>query len=151
AHRIDVDARAGANGVLALEGLRNAAAKFDDFEPALNVAFGVGDDLAMLGAQKVRELIHVPFDQLLEPEHHPGAALGVGRGPAGLGGLGGVDRLLEVGGSAEADVGLNLALVGVEHLALALAGSKGGTADEMVDAAKHGYASSMSLLGLARH
>jgi hypothetical protein len=48
-------------------------------------------------------------------------------------------------------VSLNLALVGVKHFSLALAGSKSGTADEMVDAAKHGNASSMSLLGLARH
>jgi hypothetical protein len=36
---------------------------------------------------------------------------------------------------------LDLALVGVEHIALALARSESGTADEMVDAAKHGYAS----------
>jgi fumarylacetoacetate (FAA) hydrolase len=39
----------------------------------------------------------------------------------------------EVGGGAEADLGLDLALVGVEHVALALAGSEAGTADEMVD------------------
>jgi hypothetical protein len=32
-------------------------------------------------------------------------------------------------------------LVGVEHLALPLAAGEGGTADEMVDAAKHEYAS----------
>ena len=49
-------------------------------------------------------------------------------------GIGGVDRLLEVGGGAEADLGLDLALVGVEHVALALARSEAGTADEMVDA-----------------
>ena len=38
---------------------------------------------------------------------------------AGLGGLGGIDGLLQVGRGAEADMGLDLALVGVEHLALA--------------------------------
>ena len=89
----------------------------------------------------MRELVHVRFDQLLELEHDPGAALRVGRGPGRLRGLGGIDRLLEVGRGAEADMGLDLALVGVEHVALALARSEAGTADEMVDAAKHGYAS----------
>ena len=89
------------------------------------------------------ERVHVLLDQLLELEHDAGAALRVGRGPGGLGGLGGIDRLLEVGGGAEADLGLDLALVGVEHVALPLARSEGGTADEMVDAAKHGYASSI--------
>src|ERR1700755_813392 len=36
---------------------------------------------------------------------------------------------------------LPLALLGVKHAPRPLAGSEGGTADEMVDAAKHGYAS----------
>ena len=43
---------------------------------------------------------------------------------AGLRGLGGVDRLLEVGGAAEADLRLDLALVGVEHVPLPLARSE---------------------------
>jgi hypothetical protein len=38
-------------------------------------------------------------------------------------------------------MGLDLALVGVEHVALPLARSEAGSADEMVDAAKHEYAS----------
>ena len=54
-------------------------------------------------------------------EHDPGAALRVGRRPGGLRGLRGIDRFLEVGGGAEADMGLDLALVGVEHVALPLA------------------------------
>ena len=65
---------------------------------------------------------------------------------AGCAALRGVDRLLEVGGGAEADIGLDLALVGVEHIALPLARSEAGTADEMIDAAKHGYASSNLML-----
>jgi hypothetical protein len=52
-----------------------------------------------------------------------------------------VDRLLEVGGGAEADVGLNLALVGVEDVALPFARSEAGAADKMVNAAKHECAS----------
>ena len=57
-------------------------------------------------------------------EHDPRAALRVGRGPGGLRGLRGVDGLLEVGRGAEADMGLDLALVGVEHVALPLARSE---------------------------
>ena len=83
------------------------------------------------------EFVHVLLDELAELEHHPGAALRVGGRPFGLRGLRRIDRLLEVGGGAEADVGLDLALVGVEHIALPLARSEAGTADEMIDAAKH--------------
>ncbi len=147
AHRIDVDAGTGADGIFALQRLRDAAAIFDHLEPALDVALGVGDDLAVLRAEQMRELVHVGFDQLLILEHDAGAALRIGRRPGGLRGLRGIDRFLEVGGRAEADMGLDLALVGVEHLALPLAAGKAGTADEMVDAAKHGYASSLVLRG----
>ena len=84
------------------------------------------------------EIVHVLFDEVAELEHHAGAALRVGRGPGGLRGLRRVDRLLEVGRGAEADIGLDLALVGIEHISLPLARSEGGTADEMIDAAKHG-------------
>ena len=38
AHRIDVDAGAGAEGIFALQRLRDSAGIFDHFEPALNVA-----------------------------------------------------------------------------------------------------------------
>ena len=69
------------------------------------------------------------FDQLLEVEHDAGAALRVGRGPGGLRGIGGVDRLLQVGGGAEADPGLDLALVGVEDVAFA--GPRGIAAPSM--------------------
>ena len=65
-----------------------------------------------------RELVHVRFDQRLEVEHDPGAALRVGRGPCRLGGLGGVHRALEVGRGAEPDPRLDGALVGVEDVAL---------------------------------
>ena len=81
------------------------------------------------------------FDQLLELEHHPGAALRIGRRPRRLCRPRSIHRFFEVGGRTEADMGLDLALVGVEHFRLTLARGKAGTADEMVDAAKHGNAS----------
>ena len=94
--------------------------------------------LAVLGGEQVGEFVHVLFDQVAELEHDARAALRVGRRPGGLCVLRRIDRLLEIGSCAEADIGLHLALVGIEHLALTLAGSEGGTADEMIDAAKHG-------------
>ena len=73
------------------------------------------------------------FDQRLEVEHHPGAALRVGRGPGRAGVARGGDRALEVGGGAEADPRLDAAIVGVEHVALPLARRDSRAADEMVD------------------
>ncbi len=127
--------------IFALERLRDAAGELDHLEPALDVALGVGDDLAVLGRQDLRELIHVALDQFLELEHDAGAALRVGRGPFRLGGAGGVHRALEVGGAAEADAGLDLALVGVEHVARTLSGRIAFAGDEMVDVTQHVEAS----------
>ena len=56
----------------------------------------------------------LPFDQRLEVEHHPGAALRVGRGPVGLRLLGRGDGEVEQGGIAQCHAGLNLAGGGVE-------------------------------------
>ena len=48
AHRIHVDAGAGAIGVVTLQQMRNAAGEFDDLDAALQVAQRVGNGLAML-------------------------------------------------------------------------------------------------------
>ena len=125
AHRIDIDARTGPNRIFAFQRLRDAARIFDDFQAALNVAFGIRNDLAVLGTEEMREFVHVRFDQLLEPEHHAGAALRVGRGPGGLRASCRFHRRFEVCRRAQADMGLNLALVGIEHFALALPAGKG--------------------------
>ena len=47
AHRIDIDTRARALSIFALQDMRNTAAKLDDFQPALHIALCIGDDLAM--------------------------------------------------------------------------------------------------------
>ena len=109
----------GALGIFALQRVRDAAGELDHLEAALDVALGVGDDLAVLGGEQEGEIVHVGLDQRLELEHHPGAALRVGRGPGGQGLAGGGDRALEVGGGAEAHPRLDAAIVGVEHVALA--------------------------------
>jgi hypothetical protein len=52
AHGIDVDARAGVIGELALHEVRHAAGEFDDLDTTLDIALGVGDGLAMLARQE---------------------------------------------------------------------------------------------------
>jgi len=91
AHRIDVDARAGAFGVLALQHLRRADAELDHFEAALDVALGVGNGLAVLARQEVGERVVVARGEFEELHHHARAALRVGGGPGGLRGLGVLD------------------------------------------------------------
>ena len=48
AHGIDVNAGACAFGIFALEQVGNAAGKFDHFQTALNIAFGISNHLAVL-------------------------------------------------------------------------------------------------------
>ncbi len=117
-------------------------AEFDHLEPALDVALGVGDDLAVLADESSSASSSMlRSTSSLNLNMTRARRCGLVAAQAGCAAIGGVDRLLEIGGGAEADLGLDLALVGVEHVALALAGSEAGTADEMVDAAKHLYAS----------
>ena len=124
-------------GIFALQRLRDAAGEFDHFEPALDVALGVGDDLAVLARQQLGELVHVRFDQLLELEHDPGAALRVGRGPGRLRGAGGVDRALEVGGGAEPDRAWTSPWLGSNTSPERSPGRIAVAGDEMVDVTQH--------------
>ena len=115
--RIEVDAGAGALGVLALEQMRDAAGELDHFEPALDVALGVGEGLAVLGGEQPREVVEFPLQQLEELEHHARAPLRIGRGPGRLRRLGVGDRVLDLGLLGEGDLGLHLAGIGIEHVA----------------------------------
>ena len=134
AHGVDVDARAGGVGVFALGHLRDTAGELDHLEPALNVAVGVCNDLAVLGGQQFGQLICVGLDQLLELEHHPRATLRVHGSPLGLGGGGGVDCLLQHACVGQIDLRLNFAGVRVVDVTLALAGTRHvGAVDEMLD------------------
>ena len=73
----------------------------------------------MLARQELGELVHIGFDQFLVPEHDARAALRIGRGPGRLGGLGGVDRLLESRGGAKGDARLHFTMRWVPDVALA--------------------------------
>jgi hypothetical protein len=63
AHRIHVDAGAGALGEFALQQMRRADAELDHFEPALHVALGVGQVLPCSRAQRLGQLVHVAVQQ----------------------------------------------------------------------------------------
>ena len=145
AHRIDVDAGAGALRIFTLQHMRDAAAEFDDFEAALDIALRVGDDLAMLARQHVREAVHVGFDEALEFEHHARAPLRVGGSPGGLCLFRCGDRAFEERRVAERDLRLHAAAVGVEDVALARAAA--GAADYvMVDLSHVRFSHEMSAL-----
>ena len=59
--------------------MRDATGEFDDLEPALQIALGVSDDLAVLGREQFGQLLHIGLDQTFELKHHASAALGIGR------------------------------------------------------------------------
>ena len=136
AHRIDVDAWAGTLGIFALQDVRDAAAELDDFEAALDIALAVGNDLAVLARQQMRQLIHPRLDQRLEVEHHPRASLWVGHRPARLRLQRRVDRTLQHRRIAQRHPRLHRPGVRIEHVAVARReGST--TAQEMVDLSHH--------------
>ena len=68
--------------------MRDAARKLDHFESALDVAFGVGDGLAVLGGQELGEAVELLVHEFEELEQDPRASLRVGRGPGRLRRLG---------------------------------------------------------------
>ncbi len=139
AHRVNVDAGTRAPGVIALQRMRDAAGELDEFQAALDVALGVGDDLAVLAGQQLGQLRHVGLDQPLELEHHPRAALGIGRGTAFEGVLGRLHGPVHLLDRRQLHPGLNLAGVRVEHVGEAARGPDEGRAvDEMVDVAQAG-------------
>ena len=109
AHRIDVDAGAGAFGIFALHQMRNAAGEFDHLQSALDVALGVGNGLAVLARQEVGELVVVALRQFEELHHDAGAALRVGGAPLQLRGPGVLDRGAQLGLGGQRHLGLDVA------------------------------------------
>ena len=138
AHRIDVDAGAGALGVFALQRVGDAAGELDHLQPALDVAPGVGDDLAVLAAEQFGQFVHPRLDQAFEVEHDAGAALGIGAGPAVEGVLSGLDGAIDLGRRGQLDAGLNLTRIGVEDVAETAGGPiEGHAVDEVANVAHH--------------
>ena len=118
--------------------MRDAAGELDHFEPALDVALGVREGLAVLGRQQPREVVVFALDQFEELEHHARAPLRIGGGPAGECGLRVGDGLLDLVLAGERDLGLHLAGIGIEHVAGPARGALDLlAADEMTDVAHH--------------
>ena len=95
----------------------NTAGKFDDLQTALNVALGVRNHFAVFRRQKFRELVHICFQQFLEPEHDARAPLRVCGGPFGLGGQRSLHGFVKVSRRAHANLRLHLPCAGVENIA----------------------------------
>ena len=69
------------------EEMRDAAGELDHFEPALDVALGVGEGLAVLGGEQPGEAVVLLLRQLEELEQHARAPLRIGGSPGRLRGL----------------------------------------------------------------
>ncbi len=122
----------------------NAAGELDHLQAPLDVAAAVGHDLAVLGGQQFGQLGHARLDQALELEHHPRPALGIGGGPGGLRLHRDLHGGVQLGRRGQGHAGLDLAGVGVEHLAEAARRPRRGPAvDEMGDV-PHGVSSCCS-------
>ena len=72
--------------------MRNAAGEFDDLQPALDVAPGVWNGLAVLARQQVGELVIIALHQFEEFHHYAGAPLRIRRPPLRLRRLRVLDR-----------------------------------------------------------
>src|SRR5215475_8641596 len=117
ADREQVDAGAGALAELALQQMWNAAGELDHFQPALDVALGVGEGLAVFRGEQPGEAVELLLNQLQEFEQHARAPLRVRPGPRRLRRLGIGDGLLDLRLLGVGHLGLHLAGVGVEHVA----------------------------------
>ena len=116
AHRIDVDAGAGAFGIFALHQVRDAAGEFDHFQPALDVALGVGHGLAVLAREQFGELVVIALGELEEFHHDARPALRVGGGPFALGGARILDRGADFGFRRQRHLGLDVAGHRLKHV-----------------------------------
>jgi hypothetical protein len=132
AQRPVVDAGRDLVGEIALEQLRDAARELDDVDAARHFALRIGEHLAVLGGDHVRQLILVQVQQFQELEHHAGAADRRRVGPLGERGLRGGHRGIDVGRGGKHHLARDLAGRGVGDV-LRAGGTAGGVlaADEM--------------------
>src|SRR5262249_19308212 len=81
AQREQVDAGPSALAEFPFQQVWDTAGELDYFESALDVAFGVGDRLAVLGGEELGETVEFLLHPLEELEQHARATLRVGRRP----------------------------------------------------------------------
>ncbi len=97
----------------------DAAGELDHLQAPLDVAFGIGDHLAVFRRKQLGQRVHIGFDEALEFEHHPRAALGIGGRPDRLSRQRRSDRAVEVRLAGQTNLSLHFPGIGVEHVAKA--------------------------------
>ena len=134
AHGIDINARARALGVFALHHVRRADAHLDHFEPALNIAPGIGNGLAVFAGEKLGKLVIVTVHEFKEFHEHAHAALWIGLRPSGLCGLRILDRSAHFRCAGKSNLAAHRAIHGL-HDVLAAPARSGDmlTADEVTE------------------
>src|SRR5262249_41039254 len=138
AHGGKVDAWSGTLAVFALHQVWDAAGELHHLEPALDVALGVGDGLAMFAREAIGELVVVAVGELQELHEHAGAALRIGGGPFGLRCLGIFYRGGHLCPRGECDAGAQLARHWLKHVACPSAGALDLLAADEVAVLDHG-------------
>ena len=117
AHRVHVDAGAGAVGELALQQVRRADAELDHLEAALHVARGVGQGLAVLAAQRLGQLVHVAVEEARRTPSSPApGAAGWSPPTSAAPRAARVDRCVDLRAEAQGDPRLHLAGGRVEDI-----------------------------------
>jgi len=119
--------------------VRHAAGEFHDLDAPLDIAFRVGDGLAVFGREEGGERIHLLCDQVQKLEHHPRASLGVGRCPGRLRRLCVRYCSLDFLPARKRNLGLYVAGIRVVDVAKPSGGTRDGlAADEMANLAHTG-------------
>ena len=102
-----IDARPRAFGIFALHHLGNAERELHDLDAAQDIAFGVGNGLAMFAGQQFGQRVIVARHQFQELHEDANPALRVGRGPFRLRRLGILDRGAQFGLGGQRHLGLD--------------------------------------------
>ncbi len=148
ADRVDVDAGARLLGEAALHQVRHTGGELDVLESSRDLAGRVRENLAVLGGHDLGELSGPLVQQLPEREEHRGPLGQRGAAPPLGRGLGALDRLLDVVGARELDVGRLLPGGRVEHGRGTAGGARGLlSVDPVGDALGHGLSLSSTRAG----
>ena len=112
-HRVHVDAARDLLGALALQQVHEARGELDVLDAAADLALGVGEDLAVLVREDRGELVLALDEQVAELEEHVGPLDEARGAPSGQRGLRGGDRLVDLGGRGERDLGATSPVAGL--------------------------------------
>jgi hypothetical protein len=127
----------------------DADGELHHLQPALDIALGIGNGLAVLAGEAVGELVVVAVGELQEFHEHAGAPLRVGGRPGRLRGLGVLDRRRHLGRGGQRHPGAEAAVHRLEHVAEpSRRASYMPAADEMRKLCRHGASPIVPLEGI---